>query len=609
MGKGTIISGGVSGQYQLQINYDRDGYTSAIASLEDSIADYATKVSDKESEVIILEGELATMLTSGALPDVIAQKRLEINKATSEKNVLVLTKLSFEKKKQYLENSMPADETISAWCADFTEDLSGIVGTVEVPGESQYIQIQPGYNSNATYNQTRDGQLLPTVVATPAQTFYNLAMMPGWQKWKPTFRYGTITSISGNLADVSVVDIRSSQQNIEINQTSTIEGVEIEYMNCGGSAFALGDEVLIKFESQAWDSPKIVGFKDNPRACEGLFLALHLGETGVYASGCFIDLETGTIPDLRTPDTGELLTQPYDLSTYSTHDIASANGLTLVSLTEKGAAPRTESGSNQEIGTHTGPTVTWDGDTRTTTETWDSFATEQTLFYVYDDPTIPNFTYDVGYAMPFLPMKTGQEQQIDVFSGGLIIWYSDIREYTNKIQNEFYDQLRFLSTSEDTDLLVDTINQLPLMMEELVVEIREVTQRSGTDIVPPEYSNTLVSYERNWTVYSLDGTVAEFTENCDSNYAYTTVDISKRESYYTNSEIGLSIYYEDTRFDTENSICGNVDIKKQSVLYTTKDLDTGTHTLNQITEADIYAHFGRTKTDLSNVAFIGTYSR
>jgi hypothetical protein len=102
---------------------------------------------------------------------------------------------------------------------------------------------------------------------TPAQAFYSLAMLPGWQKWKPTYRYGTITAISGDTADVAMDEAESSQQSLEINQASGLLNVPIEYMSCKGAAFEAGDEVLVKFTGQDWNNPTIIGFKDNPVAC------------------------------------------------------------------------------------------------------------------------------------------------------------------------------------------------------------------------------------------------------------------------------------------------------------------------------------------------------
>jgi hypothetical protein len=145
-----------------------------------------------------------------------------------------------------------------------------------VPGESVEFNIQPGYDGNAVYDSARDGQLTPTLAMTPAAAFYNLAMLPGWQKWKPTYRYGTITAVDGDLANVTLDAATSTQQGLGVNQESTLSDVPIEYMTCNGSSFEVGDEVLVKFAGQEWSSPIVVGFKDNPAAC-GFMLKIILG--------------------------------------------------------------------------------------------------------------------------------------------------------------------------------------------------------------------------------------------------------------------------------------------------------------------------------------------
>jgi hypothetical protein len=176
---------------------------------------------------------------------------------------------AIDKRVAYLNAECPADETFSAWCADLTEDLSGTVGTVEVPGEKQVVQIQPGYEGNAAYDEDRDGQLFFTPAMTPAQAFYNFAMLPGWQMWKPLFRYGTITDITDGLAAVTLdASMVSSGQDLNINQTTTLSGVAFDYMSCDDGAFEEGDEVLIKFENQLFANPVIVGFKEEPQPCE-----------------------------------------------------------------------------------------------------------------------------------------------------------------------------------------------------------------------------------------------------------------------------------------------------------------------------------------------------
>jgi hypothetical protein len=269
MGKGTIISGGDGGQYQVQINFNRDRYDAMVAALAAEISAFDAKISDKQTEIEILEAAYRDLQQlSEITQEQLYQKSSEIGKAQSEKSLLELQQKALEKKKETLESGMPDNETVSAWCADLTEDLTGEVGTIEVPGERGIVQIQPGYEGNAAYNGTRDGQILPIIAATTAQAFYNLAMLPGWQKWKPLFRYATIDTINDDgTANISLETAESSQQSLDINQSSSIDNVTIEYMDCNESAFESGDSVLVKFTGQDWDNPVVVGFKDNPKSC------------------------------------------------------------------------------------------------------------------------------------------------------------------------------------------------------------------------------------------------------------------------------------------------------------------------------------------------------
>lgn len=282
MGKGTIISHTGDGQYQVSVIYNTDRAQAEKAANLTKIADIETQIEEKETEQEEVEAEITALVSEIKIENTkpepnqaiienlekdLAEKRIEKETIVASINVLKLQKLSLEKRNETLD-AIPETETITAWCADLTEDLTGEVGLIEVPGESTAFNIQPGYEGNAAYNAARDGQLTPTLAMTPAAAFYNLAMLPGWQKWKPTYRYGTITSIDGDLADVSLDAATSTQQSLGVNQASTLTGVPIEYMSCNGAAFEVGDEVLVKFTGQDWGNPLVVGFKDNPEPCE-----------------------------------------------------------------------------------------------------------------------------------------------------------------------------------------------------------------------------------------------------------------------------------------------------------------------------------------------------
>lgn len=248
MGKAEIISGGTDGRYTVKLILHREHIQEKIADLTAQIDAWTVKIDEMEA---------------GPAKD----------RAIFQRNVIV-------KRKEYLENNTPEDPTVDAWCADLTEDLTGSVGTIEIPGERGSVNIQPGYSGNAVYTQDRDGQLQPAIAAkSAAGVFYNLALLPGWQKWFPTFRSGIIKSIDSENDTVCVeLDrIKSSQQDFDINYFDILSNILVEYMSCNSAAFDVGDHVIVKFTSittqaeENWATAKVIGFVDNPKACNFSF--------------------------------------------------------------------------------------------------------------------------------------------------------------------------------------------------------------------------------------------------------------------------------------------------------------------------------------------------
>ena len=248
MGKGTINSHLGDGEYSVTLNFDSTRVAEEISRLDIVIADWQT--------------------------------RIALMPAGQEKNLATLKLRSFQLRKSYLIGNTPSDPTVNAWCADLTEDLSGVVGTIEVPGERGTVLIRPGYDGNAVYNSTRDGQLQPLIASPAAQVFYNIAMLPGWQKWMPLYRFGTITVIDYDLntCSVNMEAAASSAQGINVNQDTSLTDVPIEYLACNSAAFEVGDDVLIEFEGQNPNSPKVIGFKEEPKGC-GFTITLSRGDS------------------------------------------------------------------------------------------------------------------------------------------------------------------------------------------------------------------------------------------------------------------------------------------------------------------------------------------
>ncbi|SCY44592.1 hypothetical protein [Desulfoluna spongiiphila] len=238
MGKATIISGGEDGLYEADIVYNLDRIKARIVQLKAQIEELQTEIEKLE-------------LTE----DKTGMPLLKIQMAALQKVVAML-------------EAIPETKRVSVWAADLNEELSGIVGTVEVPDDpARGVNIFPGgvNGDQADYDAERDGIINPIMNMGPASAFFLRAIMPGIQKHKPRFRYGTITAISGDECSVNLEGAPDVNQQ-SVNQTATLSGVDIEYLFCNGGAFKLGDEVLIMFE-RTWGTPKVVGFKDNPKPC------------------------------------------------------------------------------------------------------------------------------------------------------------------------------------------------------------------------------------------------------------------------------------------------------------------------------------------------------
>lgn len=254
MGKGQIISGGTDGEYQVKLLLDRRRVGSEQFGLTRRIAAVAAEAAAME--------------------------------AGTGKDKKLLQGTALAKREDLIQADMPADPTVAAWCADLTEDLTGVVGTVEVPGERGTVLIQPGYDGNAVYDSERDGVLQPSMGGTSESVYFNWALRPGWQKWMPTYRFGTIISITGDNCSIRLFNAQSSDQGLQLNQTTSLSNVSIEYMSCNGEAFSKGDEVLVQFVGQDWSNPKVIGFKDNPKPCmTAFYIRLTIDSKTLYYGG------------------------------------------------------------------------------------------------------------------------------------------------------------------------------------------------------------------------------------------------------------------------------------------------------------------------------------
>jgi hypothetical protein len=311
MGKGTIISHTGEGLYSVTLNLDKTHLTAELTKLATDITNYGIAIPEITTQIATLEAELAALDPSSTE---YKNKKKTYDAKVKIKNVFIINLAAAIKRQSFLNKNMPVDPTISAWCADLTTDLSGSVGTIEVPGERHTIvNIQPGFNNNAVYSQTRDGKLQPSLAGLENAVFYNYAILPGWQKWMPTYRYGTITAVSGDNCDVTLEAAVSSVTDkngngLDVNAVTTLSNVPIDYMDCDGEAFEVDDVVLIKFNSVEadiknagnWAHATVIGFKDHPKAPGGAVIYVQVYDLDWNIAGYVgLDKDLNVIEELK----------------------------------------------------------------------------------------------------------------------------------------------------------------------------------------------------------------------------------------------------------------------------------------------------------------------
>lgn len=294
MGKATILSGGDDGKYSVKLDYGKAARDAKVKRINDRLTKLGPQISEAESKLdaqkiietskrAAVSSAIASFIAAAnAVPRVqdavdkalkaYTQAGTALNKEkgktgalTAALEILQTEQAQLKKDKVYWTN-LVLEDTKDVWCADLTQDGTGDVATIEIPGESKHTLIAP----EARKPTDADGVMMAREVQSGAQVFFNAAILPGWQKFKPTFRAGTITDIdyAKDTADVTLSEADvSSAQKLKINQTDTLEKVPVEYMSCNSAAFNVGDVCVVQFESQDWAKPKVIGFFDNPKPC------------------------------------------------------------------------------------------------------------------------------------------------------------------------------------------------------------------------------------------------------------------------------------------------------------------------------------------------------
>ena len=187
-----------------------------------------------------------------------------------------MRKAALTRARQLAEEAANLDYTAILWCIDLTEGLTGEVGLIEMAvDQKKGINIKPGYLTNAVFNVDEDGKAYPFRTLNVADAVLNWALLPAIQKWRPTYRYGTISNVDSDndTCDLTLDDVYSEAQSIFVNPQVYFSGVSIQYMACNGYAFQNGDKVVVKFPGfSSTAAPVVIGFKDNPKPCYARYI-------------------------------------------------------------------------------------------------------------------------------------------------------------------------------------------------------------------------------------------------------------------------------------------------------------------------------------------------
>ena len=305
MGEGYIVSARGRGLYNVQIIKNEGTARERIKLIDRQIGNIDVVLMKLEKDHATLTAahaaaqenylEFSGRYMRGEIEiGVLMAKKVAVSKANQAvlgnfryQSQLKIQKLSLLKEKEKLTKALePVERFI--WCVDYTVDypVGKKIGLLECDNDLLWINIEEGCQ-----NKNAKGLMQPVQLSTPAGVFFNLAIMPAWQRHKPMYRAGRISEIDygANHANVLLdnpnfsraTNICGAPDKIPINMftnqpenpnsgITVLLKVPIKYMGCNASAFVNGDYVIVRFTDNDWGKPVIIGFHDNPRAALNL---------------------------------------------------------------------------------------------------------------------------------------------------------------------------------------------------------------------------------------------------------------------------------------------------------------------------------------------------
>lgn len=303
MGKAVIEEALGEGLYRVRVDYGStyrdlkiEAIDKALAELEPVLAEHQARLTSAEviranaaAQIDHMIGIYRQAVAEGVPADEMdpirqALKDLATAHAEATKQVQIarlsvtdITTLIAEtlQQKHALEG-LRLEEVFPAWCTDYTEDAQPgtEVGTMEVPGEPQQIIIVPGCQPwSPSHGELRKKELMEA-----HQAYFNVAILPGWQRFWPTYRIGTVTAVHANDTVDVELEGTSTAQNLDIGPPSptgtasdvVLSSVPVDYMSSGNTVFEVNDRVVVLLQNFDWSQPVVVGFEKEPRPVVGL---------------------------------------------------------------------------------------------------------------------------------------------------------------------------------------------------------------------------------------------------------------------------------------------------------------------------------------------------
>lgn len=333
MGRARILESIGAGEYKIQYEFDTVLVDKRIAAMKQSLVNIKEieipaqqAIIDTASDIVgDLEHDLNVAIGEG-ITENIKQATSALNQGTTyldrqkrEMSLLNLRSLGLSQKIDFAEKYRKDPIVTKAWCADYSANIVGEVGTIELVSSTQHpVIIRPGgIDGDSAAFQAIDG-----VMASPESNdafgwLFNTMMLPGHQKWFSRYRVGNIIAFhtdDPNMCNVVFDEEESEELKLDINQQASAYNLPIEYLECNAEAFKLGDRVVVEHEEDkgpegergVYKPVRVIGFESHPRPC-GLSFIIWAGSDTIDYNRKYYALRRGSLSQRESLDHLELV--------------------------------------------------------------------------------------------------------------------------------------------------------------------------------------------------------------------------------------------------------------------------------------------------------------